>query len=177
MTDREETLVYHFDRDIEQILHNIVNAWNRNKDYKKRWNINPKEEIFVNIKTQGTFLELRVEGLRGGWRYVGHLDQMEMNKHLEEMKKCLKQAEKDLRKEFKEKAGKGFRWSKGKEWADFQPVAMNGLYRFVASKSGNITVNVDRQKHSENGPDIKPSKIEKDKDSWRNVLELPERWR
>lgn len=177
MADREDTLVYRFDRDIEQILHNVVNAWNRNADYKKRWNINPKEEVFVNIRTQGDFLELRVEGLRGGW-FVGSQEQIEMNKYLEEMKKYLKKAESELRSAFKEKAGKAFRWSKGKEWSNFEPIAQNGIYRFVAYKAGPITVNVDRQKHSEDGPEIDGGAVDKE-DSWRlsDLLTLPEKWR
>jgi len=177
MTDREETLVYRFDRDIEQVLHNIVNDFNRNADYKKRWNINPKEEVHVSIKTSGDFLELRVQGLRGGWRQ-SVVDQREMTKHLAEMRKVLKSAESDLRKEFKKVTGKSFRWSKGKTWADYEKIALNGLYCFHAVKAGPIQTKLDRQKHTEDGPEINTGAVDKD-DEWglHDLVSLPQRWR
>ena len=176
MTDREETLVYRFDRDLQQVLHNIVSVWNRNKDFKQRWNINPKEEVFVNLKTQGNVLELRVEGRRGGWR-VGAVDNREMNKYLAEMRKHLKSAESDLRKEFKQVTGKAFRWSNCKEWADFQPVALNNLFSFKACKAGPVSVEIDGQKHSEDGPEIDGGKIDKE-GKWgiTDIIKLPKRW-
>ena len=178
MTDREEVLVYHLDRDLEQILHNIVNAWNKNKDYKQRWNMNPKEQCWVNIKLQGGHLELRVEALKGGWRESCRYDLQEMANFAMEVKAALKCAEADLRKEFKERSGKAFRWSKGKEICNYEPMALNALYRFYAIKSGPITVKIDRQEHSPGVEGPNPGKKDIG-DGWKltDILSLPERWR
>lgn len=178
MTDREEVLVYHFDRDLEQILHSIVNAWNRNKDYKQRWNMGPKDQVWANIKFQGGHLELRVEALKGGWRESNRYDLIEMARFAQEVQVCLKLAEADLRKEFKEKAGKAFRWSKGTVTSNYEPVALNSLYRFWAAKSGPVSVKIDRQEHS---PGVEgPFKSKKEgPNDWQLVdsLSLPENWR
>lgn len=176
MSDRDEVIVYKFDRDLEQILHNIVNQWNRNKDYKKRWNINPKEEVFVNVKLAGNVLELRVEGLRGGWR-TSRVDQLEMERFAKEMERALKEAEKDLRKEFKEKSGKAFKWSRAKVKVNYEPIALNNLYKFTASKTGEVKVTVERQEHSEGSPKLNKAKTDKP-DSWKliDVGKLSDKW-
>lgn len=179
MTDREEVMVYKLDRDIEQVLHNIINAWNNNKDYKQRWNMNPKEQVWVNIRVQGDHLELRVEALKGGWRESNRFDIVEMQRFAEDVRKALVQAEKDLRKEFKEKTGKAFRWSKGKVSCRYEPVALNGLYKFYATKGGQIKVNLPRQEHSEGVKGPNPGGKNRKADDWKlaDILSLPERWR
>lgn len=179
MTDREEVMVYRFDRDLEQILHNIVNEFNKNKDYKLRWNMNPKEQCFVNIKLSGNHLELRVEALKGGWRESNRFDMVEMQRFSKEVEDALKLAEKDLRKEFKERSGKAFRWSgETQVRSNYEPVALNALYKFYSTKSGPVSVKIDRQKHSENGPEINKAKNDT-ADDWKltDILSLPEKWR
>lgn len=175
----EDVSVYKLDKDIEQVLHNIINVWNHNKDYAERWDMNPKDQIWTNIKFQGDVLELRVECLKGGWRSTVQ-DIQEMQNFSRDIRDALKKAEKDLRKEFKKKTGKAFRWSKGKERANYEAVAMNGLYKFYASKSGKVTVDIGRQVHSEKGPDIVTGEKKKkkgDKMGLVDVLTLPEKWR
>lgn len=168
--------VYKMDSDIGSVLHNIINVFNSDTKRKQCWGLNPKEECWVSIRLQGDDLVLKVEGLRGGWRRsVEHA--VEMERYLSEVRDALKKAESDLRSEFKEATGKSLRWSKGKEWSNFEPMAPNGLYRFYACKSGPVRVKLDGQKWVEKGPDINTGDFGDDAAGLLDLISLPERWR
>ena len=177
MQASEDLRVYKMDQDLQGVLHNIVNVFNSDAKKKASWNLNPKEQCWCAIRFQGEELQLKVESLKGGWRYEVR-DAIEMEQFLLEIKAALKLAEKDLRAEFKKATGKNLRWSKGREWADYQPVAPNGLYRFFACKSGPVTVSLGGQKWVEKGPDIVTGE-ENEEGSHHliSLLTLPEKWR
>ena len=175
MQANDDLRVYRLDRDIEQVLHNIVNVFNSDEGRHQSWGLNPKEEVWVNIRYQGGDLELRVESLKGGWRTTVS-DVVEMEKYATCMKDCLTKAEKDIRDTFKDITGKSLRWGKGKEWVNYEPVAMNGLYKFYAHKTGPVRVVLDRQKFVEKGPDIVTGEKKGEKDLLA-LITLPEKWR
>lgn len=176
--DENDLTVYKLDRDLEQVIHNIVNDLKFDKELKNKWDIPVKGDYWMNVKIQGPHMELRVECLKGGWRSNHVSDVVEMQKFATEVKKHLSQFEKAVRSEFKTRTGKALRWGKGKEFVNYEPVALNNLYKFYAHKSGPVKVSIDRQEWSEDGPELNKVKVSEDEAlAVYKDLELPERWR
>lgn len=169
--------VYKLDRDLEQVIHNIVVSLKNDKEMTNKWNLGPKQDHWFNVKIQGPEMELRVECLKGGWR-TQRLDVNEMQQYAKEVVKLLGKFEKAVRSEFKERTGKALRWGKGKEYVNYEPVALNNLYKFYAFKSGPVRVSVDRQEWNEDVPSIKrPKTNEEDIIALYKDLEFPEKWK
>lgn len=164
MAKKEEDLrAYKLDKDVHQVLHNIVSDIMHDKSLKNKWNLPFKDGYWCNIKIHGDQMELRTECLKGGFR-TNKADILELQKFARETKKDLGKFERAVRSEFKKRTGKALKWGKGKEFCNYEMIAMNGMYKFYCYKSGPIKVDLGGQEFSEGGPDPIASKNESDDD-------------
>lgn len=171
MPKKEKDLrVYKLDKDAIQVLHNIVSDLNHDKQLKNKWDLPFKEEYWCNIKTHGDQLELRTECLKGGFRTTDRASVQELRNFAEETKRIFAKFESAVRREFKTRAGKALKWGKGHERCDYEPVALNGLYKFYYVKCGPIKVELGGQEFAE-GTDL-PNEGKLDTDTAHQLIDV-----
>jgi hypothetical protein len=136
--------------DVQTVVHQIIEDLKekQNEDLRSKLAVSWKELEWCSVKMGGNVLELRVVCLDGALR--------EPKKHPTELQKKRRQVydmlhrlEKAVRKEFRERTGKALTWNKPKEHADFEMIALNGLYRFFAVKVGEVKTSLPGQSFDE----------------------------
>ena len=143
--------VYRLDKDLGSVLHQIVVdlRYKENSEIRDKWGVSYKEMSWCSIKTGGDLLEIRVERLDGSFREPS-LAAIELRKHHRETTELLKKFEQAIRKEFRARTGKSLSFTgKKSELSDYERVALNGVYRFVAAKKGHVKTVLDGQSFSE----------------------------
>lgn len=139
--------VFRLDRDLGSVVHQIAQDLRNkeNSELYKNYGVSWKEMSWCSVKMAGDILQLKVERLDGSFREPA-LNVDELRKKNKEILDLLKKFEKTLRKEFKSRTGKAFSFTgKTVEKADFERVALNGVYRFVAMKKGHVRTTLDGQ--------------------------------
>jgi hypothetical protein len=139
--------VYDFFGDVQTVIGQIVSDLKEkdNTELRKRMAVNWKELQWYNAKMTGTKLQISIEKTEGGLRTPKY-SQLELQKLLKETMSSLRKFETALREEFRKRTGKALTWIDPKEFADYQLVAMNGLYLFVAKKVGEVKTILPGQK-------------------------------
>lgn len=142
--------VYDQSKDLHATLFQIVEDLKekRNEELRQELAVSWKELQWCDIKFGGNTLELRVNILDGALREPQKHTQ-ELQKKLKEVYAVLDRFEKAVRKEFKNRTKKALTWNKPKEFANFELIAMNGLYRFYALKVGEIKTTLPGQSFSD----------------------------
>lgn len=143
--------VYRLDKDLGSVLHQICTDLRNkeNSEIRKEWGVSYHEMSWCSIKTGGDMLELRVERLDGSFREPA-LNVDELRKKNKETAELLKKFEKAVRKEFKSRTGKALSFvGKKVEKSDYERVALNGVYRFIACKKGHVKTTLDGQSFSD----------------------------
>ncbi len=144
--------LYRLDKDLITVLHQICKDLRdkENSEIRETWGVSWKEMSWCNILTGGDVLELKVERLDGSFREP-RLAVDELRKKQKETTDLLKKFEKALRKEFKKRTGKALSFTgKKQEMSDFERIALNGVYRFVAAKKGHVKTSLPGQSFDEN---------------------------
>lgn len=138
--------VYDQTKDLHAVLFQIVEDLKEqaNDELRSQLAVSWKELKWCDIKFGGNTLELRVNILDGALR--------EPQKHVQELQKKLREVydvlhrfESAVRKEFKKRTKKALTWVKPKEFANYELVALNGVYRFYALKIGEVKTTLPGQ--------------------------------
>lgn len=140
---------YDQDKDLQGVLVDIVTKMREeaNQAMYNDWGISPKELKSCSIKLFGSdplHITLQVNESGGAYR----LPQQNVNDLQLQSKGTLKLLEKfetALKKEFKARTKKTLKISKGKTDVNWEMVALNGLYQFVAIKQADVTTELDGQ--------------------------------
>lgn len=131
--------VFDLNADVQRVVHQIISDLREkeNDELRKKLAVNWKELEWFNVKFSGNVMQISVTKLDGSLR-MPQAPPGELQKRLKECYECLHKFEKALREEFRDRTGKALTWKDAKEHADFQLVALNGLYQFVAKKIGEV---------------------------------------
>lgn len=131
--------VFDFYANVENVVNQIVADLReeQNEEVRQKHGVNYKELQWFNCKMSGNVLQISVQKTNGSLR-MPKLPPQELQKILKETLDCLHKFESALREEFRKRTGKALTWIDPKEWADFELVAMNGLYQFFARKIGKV---------------------------------------
>lgn len=131
--------VFDFNANVENVVNQIVVDLREksNDEIRKSHGVAWKELEGFNCKMAGDVLQISVTRLDGSLR-MPQVDPKELQKRLKETYDCLHKFEKALREEFRKRTKKALTWQDPKEHSDYQLVAMNGLYQFVAKKIGKV---------------------------------------
>jgi hypothetical protein len=138
--------VYDQTKDLHATLFQIVEDLKekKNEELRKQLAVSWKELEWCDIKFAGNCLELRVNHLDGALREPQKHPQ-ELQKKLKETYDVLDRFENAVRKEFKKRTKKALTWVTPKKAANYELVALNGVYRFYAIKIGEIKTTLPGQ--------------------------------
>lgn len=148
--EMESNKVYHEDKDIVATLHAIKTKLKDDADKAmyNDWGIAPTQLKSCDIKVSKDsddkiVVQLKVNEFHGGFR-VPSEDPRHLEARGKETLELLKKLESAVKKEFKEKTGKTLRLEKSTPKVDWQLVALNGLYQFVALRSAKVNTELDK---------------------------------
>lgn len=140
----EVTHAINLDQNLQSVIQNITNELKtEGNKLAATFNLPWRKLEYCNVSFTGTEegtirLTMKVEDRKGGFR-VQRDDASHLQDRLREIRDVLKNFEKALKAEFKERTGKALKMKAPKEFADFEMVAPNGLYRFYAMKSVEVS--------------------------------------
>lgn len=143
-------IAYEQGKDLTSTLHNIVVDMREERDQSmiNDWGISPLQLKQCLIRVHGTGkkpkVEFRVSEFHGGYRHPG-ADPCELANRAKDTRKLLTKFEKAVKKEFKRRTGKTLSIRKAEEKVDWQAVASNGLYKFIALKVGDCHTELEPQ--------------------------------
>ena len=126
----------------------------------KNWGIPFKESKWCSMKVSndgenGVKVRFQVDRLDGAIRCPG-ADSVELAKWAKETQKLLESYVKAVKKCFKEKAGKGLRLKKVKDFdCRYEKIVLNGLYRFVCAKEAYVSGKYENQTFAKDYKDLK----------------------
>lgn len=138
--------VYNQSQDLHAVLFQIVEDLKdrKNQELHKNLAVSWKELEWCDIKFNGNILEMHVNILDGSLREPQRTP-IELQKRLKEVYNVLHKFENAVRKEFKKRTKKALTWVKPKEFANYELIAMNGLYRYYAIKIGEVKTTLPGQ--------------------------------
>lgn len=147
----EVTPAINLDQNLQSVLQTITNEMKLDSNkLAAKYDLPWKELEYCNIsftgKEEGQELTMKVEDRKGGFR-VGAGDAAALQAKLSDIRKTLSNFEKALKKEFKERTGKALRLTKPKEIANYEMVALNGLYRFFAIKTVCVDASLEEPEY------------------------------
>jgi hypothetical protein len=146
----ERQFVYEQGKDLTSTLYNIVQDMREEVDQNmiNDWSISPKQLKSCSAKVHGTGenprVELRVSEMAGGYRVPAE-NPCVLSSRASDTVKLLDKFEKALKKEFKKRTGKALTIKKPQLRVDWQQVALNGLYQFIALRVGECTTKLQPQ--------------------------------
>ena len=146
----ERQFVYEQGRDLTSILHNIVQDMREEVDQEmiNDWSISPKQLKSCSVRVHGTGenprVELRVSEMAGGYRVPAENPCVLADRGKDTVR-LLDKFEKAVKKEFKKRTGKTLTIKKPELRVDWQQVALNGLYQFIALRVGECTTKLKPQ--------------------------------
>lgn len=150
LKEMESGKVYHEDKDVVATLHAIKTKLRDDVDKAmyNDWGIAPEKlkscDLKVSKDSDGKIvLQLKVSEMHGGHR-VPVEDPRNLEARGKETLALLKKLEAAVKKEFKEKTGKTLRLAASDAKVDWQLVALNGLYQFVALRSAKVNTELDK---------------------------------
>lgn len=150
----EVTHAINLDQNLQSVLQQITSEMKMaGNKLAAKYDLPWRELEYCNIsftgKEEGQELTMKVENRKGGFRVgrsdptINSFNAKELQSHLQDIRKILKNFEKALKKEFKERTGKALRLTKPKEFANYELVAANGLYRFFAIKVAEVDASLE----------------------------------
>lgn len=146
----EREWVYEQGRDLTSTLYNIVQDMREevNQEMINDWSVSPKQLKNCAVRVHGTGenprVEVRVSEMAGGYRVPAE-NPCVLADRAKDTIKLLDKFEKALKKEFKKRTGKTLTLKKPELRVDWQQVALNGLYQFVALRIGECTTKLQPQ--------------------------------
>ena len=141
--DMPQEFVYEQGKDLTSVLYNIVVDIREENDQSmvNDWSISPNQLKGCDIRIHGTGekprIEFRVSEFQGGYRVPAE-NPCTLADRAKDTVKLLDKFEKSIKKEFKKRTGKTLTIKKPELRVDWQLVALNGLYQFVALRIGEI---------------------------------------
>lgn len=150
LKDMPHEWAYEQGRDLPAVLHNIVVDMREEVDQNmiNDWSISPKQLKSCNVKVHGTGekprIELRVSEMQGGYRVPAE-NPCILADRASDTVKLLDKFEKALKKEFKKRTGKTLSIKKPDLRVDWQMIALNGLYQFIALRVGECNTELPSQ--------------------------------
>lgn len=154
----EVTHAINLDQNLQSVLQQITSELKlEGNKLAAKYDLPWRDLEYCNISFTGTEdgkeLTMKVENRKGGFRVgkadptVNAFNAKELQSYLGDIRKILKNFEKALKKEFKEKTGKALRLTSPKEFANYELVATNGLYRFFAIKTAAVDASLDEPEY------------------------------
>lgn len=146
----EREWVYEQGRDLASTLHNIVVDMRQEVDQSmiNDWSITPKQLKSCHVRIHGTGenprVEFRVSEMAGGYRTPAE-NPCVLADRASDTVKLLDKFQKSLKKEFKKRTGKVLTIKKPKLVVDWQQIALNGLYQFIAARIGECSTQLETQ--------------------------------
>jgi hypothetical protein len=141
-TQSKRQIVYEQGKDAISVLHNIVSDMRdeRNKEMLNRWDISHTELKGCDIKVSSAGVGAYSISIIAT-EYKGDLRKFPMDASMQkklsrDTVNLLSKFEKEIRKQFKERTGKALTLKDAKIFVNWQKIALNGLYKYVAVKSG-----------------------------------------
>lgn len=147
------------------ILHAIAQAAvdvreSKDQAIYKEWGIPYKAFNWCNTKIhndngEGIKVIFSVDRLDNGLR-LPSADSIQLEKYGRETQKVLKSYIAEMKKMFKQITGKTLTLSKVQDYpCNYEKVANNGLYRFVARQVASVRTKIDQQEYPTNYDDVK----------------------
>lgn len=149
----------------QDILHGIAQAAvdvreKKDQEIYKEWGIPYKAFSWCNTKIhnnngEGIVVLFSVDRLDNGLR-LPSADSIQLEKYARETQKILKSYITEMKKMFKEITGKTLTLKNVKDFpCNYEKVANNGLYRFVARQKAEVRTKMDKQEYPSNIEDSK----------------------
>lgn len=146
----EREPVYEQGKDLVSTLKNIVVDMREERDQSmiNDWGISPLQLKQCLIRVHGTEsspkVEFRVSEMQGGYRVPAE-NPCVLADRASDTVKMLDKFVKAVKKEFKRRTGKTLKTKKPETRVDWQQVALNGLYQFIALQIAECTTELPPQ--------------------------------
>lgn len=146
----EREPVYEQGKDLVSTLKNIVVDMREERDQSmiNDWGISPLQLKQCLVRVHGTGenpkVEFRVSEIHGGYRVPAE-NPCILADRAKDTIKMLEKFVKAVKKEFKRRTGKTLTVKKPETRVDWQQIALNGLYQFIALQIGECTTKLPPQ--------------------------------
>lgn len=151
LKEMDSNKVYHEEKDVAATLYAIKEKLkdDANKSLYNDWGVPVTALKGCDIKVSGgpdnkIVVQFKINEFHGGFR-VPSEDPRVLEERGKDALKTLKKLEDAVKKEFKSRTGKTLKLEKTDAKVDWQLVALNGLYQFVAVRT--TKVNTELEKH------------------------------
>lgn len=126
-------------KDLKSVIHQIAADLRE----KANWELHGTQTSWKDLKTcdvqmSGNNLTIRVNAMDGSLRQP-RKNASELQAKMKQTTVLLDRFETALRKEFKKRTGRTLSWKNKKEMSDCEMIALNGLHRFYAIRTGEVT--------------------------------------